>query len=305
MNKWIAFFCLTVSGLVSEAQITDTLGFANYRAGTETLYSSPNGGYAFGNNGYGDRAKAQIFSHDQSFVIKELQLKFGDVQFASTDSTSSININIYSFGGAGATFSSASDSIAPDSIIQTYNLPVYELNAGSNPTVVDVSSDQLVFQANERFFVGVDFEQLAEGDTVGLYSTEDGDAEQTYRSWELNADSNWVLIAQPAFSWDLDVDLAIFVAIDVNDPSGINDYSETAISVFPNPTSSNLQVDLSELPDGLKNYQIMNSTGSVMLQGFSSKNRFEINTARLSSGVYMLSIESETLVLSKKIIISK
>lgn len=294
-----------VSGLVSEAQITDTLGFSDYSAGTETLYSSPNGGYAFGNNGYGDRAKAQAFSHDQSFVIKELQLKFGDVQFDSMDSTSSININIYGFGGAGATFSSASDSVAPDSIIQTYSLPVYEINSGGDFTVVDVSSEQLVFQANERFFVGVDFEQLTEGDTVGLYSSEDGDAEQAYRSWELNADSNWVLIAQPAFSWDLDVDLAIFVAIDVNDPAGISDYSETAINIFPNPTKSNLKVDLSELPAGLKYYRVMNTAGLVMLEGFSAKNQFEINTGRLNSGVYMLSIESETSVLSSKVIISK
>jgi len=50
------------------AQVTDTLGYSDFLTGTQVLYDSPNGGYAFGNNGYGDKAKAQSYYHDQSFV---------------------------------------------------------------------------------------------------------------------------------------------------------------------------------------------------------------------------------------------
>ena len=62
MNRTCLVFLMLFSVICVRAQVTDTLGFDEFYLGTPVLYSSPNGGYAFGNNGYGDKAKAQTYS---------------------------------------------------------------------------------------------------------------------------------------------------------------------------------------------------------------------------------------------------
>ena len=95
MNKLITACIVLLTASSCIGQVTDTLGYADFISGTETLYESPNGGFAFGNNGYGDRAKAQAFSNNESFVVKEVYLDFGCVEFGSVDSSSSISSIIH------------------------------------------------------------------------------------------------------------------------------------------------------------------------------------------------------------------
>lgn len=305
--KKLIVCCLAVIMTVSvRAQISDTLGFAEYNSGTETLYESPNGGYAFGNNGYGDLAKAQQFSHDQSFVIREVLLKFGAVEFNSADSTSSVLVNIYNFGGSGVSIVSTSDSIAPDSIISSRQIPIHELTDDGTLSVVDFSSETIVIQPNERFFVAIEFDSLALGDTLGLFSTSDEDPSESYLSWELTSNGVWVIVGHPAYSWNLDVDLGIFVAVDVNDPAGVAELNnQSQLTLYPNPATDFVRVDLKQTINGPVSYRLISPQGRLVDSNTVFKDSFSINTESFATGVYVLLVETEDSVISERVVISK
>lgn len=285
------------------AQVTQTLGLDNYNDGTEILYTSPNGGYAFGNNGYNDLVKAQVFTNDNSFVLREAQFKLGVAEFGSTDSTSSLVVNLYRIGAAGINIFGALDSIAPDEIIATDTLPVYDLEAGGMLTTTNFNGETLVFYPNDRFAVGIDLSQMTVGDTVALYSTTDEDAGGTGNAWELTADSNWVAIAQDAFGWGLDVDLAIFVAIDENDPASVQDYQESEWNIYPNPVNDVFLISNGFIGNGDFSIRIFNSIGQEVYFNTSvigSKSLFDIS--QFKAGVYLVQLENSGVLSSKKLI---
>ncbi|MFM1931778.1 MAG: Secretion system C-terminal sorting domain, partial [Bacteroidota bacterium] len=276
--------------IVVNAQVTDTLGIGQYRLGSELLSVAPNGGFVFGNNGYNDVAKAQSFVNDESLVVRKVLLKFGEVQFASADSTSSIDVVIYTFGGSGVTLSSINDSVAPDTIRAAVSVPIHQLVANTY-TEIDFGFDTIVFQSGERFFAGIDVSSLAAGDTVGLLSTTDGDANGANNSWELTVNGNWVLVAHGAYSWNLDVDLAIFVTIDEADPAGISSNSLNDWTCIPNPCATELRVDLPAKRSAEDfSVRVTSSNGQVVYMK-DSCNEFEhLDVSDWSQGMYFVHI---------------
>lgn len=306
MKKILAIALLFVAAKGVNAQATDTLGFEAYSLGTETLYESPNGGYAFGNNGYADKAKAQTFQHNESFVVDNVLLKFGAVEFNSQDSSSSIVVNFYSNTGLGVTTFSVSDTLAPDTIRASVTVPVYQLIEG-DITSVDFSDDTLVYYPGELFTVGVDLTQLAAGDTVGLFSTTDGDGDvnSVRRAWEFTANNNWIVVAQPAYSWDLEVDLAIFVEIDENDPAGIfQNKSDFEFSLYPNPTADYLNIGLSSVNQEKARIEVLSVDGSLLLSEQQSS-QGAIDVSGLTNGLYLLRLQIDDGVSVKQFVVQK
>lgn len=277
------------------AQVTDTLGYTEFMMGTPVLYESPNGGFAFGNNGYADRAKAQSYVHENPFVLREVLVQFGAVDFQSGDSTSSVRVNVYDNLGHGITSFGEADSIAPDSILGFVDVPVYQLLDDGNFTTASFAHDTLAILS--RFSVGIDLTHMNSADTVGLVSTTDGDAIESFNAWELTATGNWFTVEESAYSWGLEVDFAIFPVIDENDPAGISDLEFDEISIFPNPCKDILyiartvsrdsrmiifdalgkevrhitldrtssSIDVSELPTGFYHYSLVN--GDALTSG--------------------------------------
>lgn len=297
------FVCLSFMSF-SFAQTTQTLGLDNYNEGTETLYVSPNGGYAFGVNGYDDLVKAQAFSHDNSFVLRNVQMKFGAVEFESTDSSSSVIVNVYRCNEAGITISGLVDSIAPGSVLASDTIPVYELEDGGALTTVNFTGEAIVIYPGELFAVGLDVSKLVVGDTVGLFSTTDGDAEETGNAWELTSDSNWVAIAQQAFSWNLDVDLAIFVGIDEDDPAGILDEAKSFYSLYPNPANNQLNVVFDQAINPSSTLvRVYNMLGELVDSSVEKNtNRAVVDVSTLVEGSYFIQISDKQSVSSRKFI---
>lgn len=272
---------------IANAQVTDTLGFQTYSQGTSTTYASPNGGFAFGNNGYEDRAKAQTFFHDKSFVLRKVLLKFGAVSYTSNnDSSSIIRINIYNNFGSGITTTGAIDSIAPSEIRASFDILISEIMSGSVFTEVDFSASQLVI--TDRFSVGIDVTFLAPGDTVGLESTTDGDAALRQNSWEQTANGGWITILNTN-SWDLDVDLAIFPVIDEDDPAGIEE-NNASIAVYPNPTDG---LFAAQLPFyGEWHAEIFASDGRLIMRQIEMTDLLRFNLNDFLSGLYILRLSN-------------
>lgn len=296
MNRFLLIFGLTLSVYSTSAQVSDTLGYANFQLGTEVLYVSPNGGYAFGNNGYGDKVKAQSYAIDSSFVLQSVLLQFGDVVFNSGDSTSSIRVTVYDNFGTGVTSFGVSDSIAPDSALAYVDVPVYMLEDDGGNTLVDFSATTLAIFS--RFSIGVDVTMVASADTVGLLSTTDGDAGGALNAWEQTVAGDWFTVEESSYSWGLDVDLAIFPLIDVNHPAGIAHPQNLNWSIFPNPSTgeSNIRV-----PTGQWTVSIYDATGrKVLVESFSGNSKL-LDLKGLNQGMFIVKIESGERVGIKRI----
>ncbi|MCF8276364.1 MAG: T9SS type A sorting domain-containing protein [Flavobacteriales bacterium] len=292
MRNWIVASCLSIVSLNLRAQVTDTLGLSQYQSGTAVLYDSPNGGYAFGTNGYHDVAKAQTYQNEATFVLKEVLMIFGNVTFESGDSSSFVRVNVYDNFGSGVLISGPADSIAPDSILSFVDLPVYSLLADGSFTVADFRFDTLVVSAGTRFSVGVDFSGVAQGDTVGLMSTTDGDAVDRYDAWELTSNGYWFVVGQAAYSWGLDVDLAIFPVIDENDPAGVSEHEDFQVSLYPNPCSNQLYFELPS-NSNVATVEVFDMSGKQVNLSSVNWSNNSLDVSAIQPGMYFVQLSSK------------
>ena len=287
MKKVLVVGLLSIMSISGFSQESDTLGIEAFRNGTEILYTSPNGGFAFGNNGYGDVTKAQSFDKGNAVTIKKVLLEFGEVVFGSGDLNSSINVNVYNNYGSGIVVGSGvlQDSIAPDSIIAQMSIPVSQLLDDGSFTIADFTSENVLL--SDDFSVGIDFSLLAAGDTVGLNSTTDGDANGSNNASELTSDSVWFQVAESSYSWGLDVQMAIFPVVALDPLASINEQS-ISVSISPNPTSNFFNISFAK--SGQYEIQLMDAAGRKVLSTTSRNNLCPIDVSHLNSGLYILSV---------------
>ena len=95
-------------------------------------------------------------------------------------------------------------------------------------------------------------------------------------------------------------------AIDILD--GINDLSNTAMVVSPNPNNGSFTLDLSSVKSQVSNIKIMNMVGGVVYQQKVAQNvafNQNINLSNLSDGVYTILIQTNNGDIVKKMVIKK
>lgn len=284
-------------GLNASAQVTDTLGWQRFHEGTPTVYSSPNGGFAFGNNGYGDKVKAQSYSHSESHVLRGALIRFGNVTYTSTNPESRIRVTVYANNGRGLGLYGFVDDLAPDSVLAVKDVPLSALPSDDSPFFVDLSDSNLVFF--NRFSIGVDLTLLAAGDTVGLLSTADGDGGERQESWEQDASDDWMVVVSP-FSWGLDVDFAIFPLVDVNDPAGISGPT-LDVSMWPNPSSGPVRITAPYAAPWM--LTVHNASGQLVAHGHFQSDRHDVDLSHLSTGLHIVRIQHGQNMVSKRLII--
>jgi hypothetical protein len=287
MKKIVFVGLLSIISISGFSQTIDTLGLDEFRNGITTLYTSPNGGFVFGNNGYDDLVKAQSFDKGSAGTLQKVLLEFGDVVFSSGDANSAINVNVYNNYGAGIVVGSGvlQDSIAPDSIIAQMSIPVSQLFDDGSFTIADFSLENVIL--TDDFSVGIDLSLLSTGDTVGLNSTTDGDANGSNDGWELTSDSVWFQVAESAFSWGLDLQMAIFPVVELDATASINEQS-ISVSISPNPTSNFLNINFAK--SGKYEIQLIDVAGRKVLSATSKNNLKSIDVSHLNSGLYILSV---------------
>jgi len=79
----------------------------------------------------------------------------------------------------------------------------------------------------------------------------------------------------------------------------------TDFSVYPNPAQAELFVDLGSFNSGLSQLQLIDNLGRVVVELKSSQRFIQINLPELSSGTYVLKIETPTGIFYKKCYLSK
>lgn len=266
------------------------------------VYASSGGGWITGNNGYDDWAKAQAFSPGQPKQITSVGVAFGEVSYASGDPNSNIAIVIYDMDGTGTT--NTGTGPCPGTFLGGGLVPVSALQAGvaalfTFQTPVDVTGD---------YAVAIDFTQMSAGDTIGIFSTLDGDAAGSELAWEQWNDGDWYTLF---WAWPLDADLALFPVECPNSVTG-DEVMMTPIdaifNVYPNPTSGelNIQYNLSKESD-----VIITVYDAVGKEVYSSKdqnvtnNRKVVDLSNQSNGVYFVNMVSNDKTIVKKVMLAR
>lgn len=93
----------------------------------------------------------------------------------------------------------------------------------------------------------------------------------------------------------------------VFDASGLgineNDVTDFDVMVFPNPSAGNIQVRLTGTANGEFEYQIMDVTGKIVLDGSKFERHFDMDLTNLESGIYYLRIVNNGNTKLNKLII--
>ena len=80
-------------------------------------------------------------------------------------------------------------------------------------------------------------------------------------------------------------------------PTGVEENETTKVDVFPNPANHSLTVDA----DGLSHIKVCNLLGQVVFDRDINVNALEINTSDWAEGIYMVMLQSEQGVLTRRV----
>ena len=82
----------------------------------------------------------------------------------------------------------------------------------------------------------------------------------------------------------------------------IEEYSNSTIKIYPNPTHQFLNIEFATMPDKYK-YELFNNTGQCIIKRESSNRLEQINLNGITSGIYYLKIHNEDFLQTEKIIV--
>ncbi|HNW98182.1 MAG TPA: T9SS type A sorting domain-containing protein [Bacteroidales bacterium] len=292
---------------VQETKITtDTLRPASFATGTPVLYSFIEGGYSFGVNALNDHAFAQKYKVPQSYLINGVAFWVGAKKIIGDADT--LSVNFYTLDGPGTDTSGAVNN-APDSIFISKTITTSQINS-SGLTIIPFTDDTFIVFVD--YAVGVDISTM-DDDTIGIFSTTDGDALQSQLSWVKWADDTWHTVLE-SFNWGMDLDFGIFIIADMS-AANINDnYFIDGLKLSqnqPNPASEYTLVQY-ELNDNSNDVslEIYDMNGKLINKFSEGKqlkglHEIKINSGDLKSGSYYYSLKAGNHRLTKKMIVAK
>lgn len=303
-----------VPSFSAERTVTDTIytpSVLNTGATGPTIYTSGNGGYVCGNNGYDDFAKVQAFTNSiGSIAVEGAIIWFGAKERDASPTSSKIMVREYSLNAAG-TSSAGAVTNAPGTVNASLDVLYTDIDTGTSFAVGAMPYMFTVPVATSGDFgIGVDFTALGNGDTVGIVSSTDGDALGSDMSWEKWSDNSWHTMFQ---AWPLDIDFYIFALVD-NNPSGIEEGYLNGVNLFqntPNPAVNNTVISYN-LENNTNNVSlfIFDVTGK-MVKTFNEGNKpagkysINVSTADLTAGVYYYAITAGKGRIAKKMTVTK
>lgn len=96
-------------------------------------------------------------------------------------------------------------------------------------------------------------------------------------------------------------------SLNVFDPAtvGLNENTLAQVSLFPNPATENVTIDLGASVDGNVNWSIYDLKGAKLATGEISEMRSDISLAELNNGVYLLTIENGASVSNHRLQVVK
>jgi len=280
MKKVLLLTSLFFVGLTAQAQV-DTI--TEYFTGTPAL-SGVTGqpGYVSGNNGYGDIGKYMRFNSANGMSVSGTMT--GVVMWipVKEDNGGSMDVKVFDFTGGTTGTELASVTVDIANIDTSLaGLQIAEGTVGYNVAVTFPAP--IALTPTSDVLVGVALPTTA-GDTVALVHNSDGDfANAMTHTWEQWSDNSWNDV-ETAWS-GLQVAFAIFPIVD-GVPASI---SETSIhaSVYPNPASSVLNIDLDA---EAVQVSVIGMDGKVVISEEINGTTATLNVADLNQGAYFYEV---------------
>ncbi len=290
------------------SRAVDTIYSLSLDTGNPVIYGvTENGGYIFGSNTYGDKAKVQQFILDGEAGASEILFWFGAKSTASGDPTSSVHCRLYALNGPGTTTSGATD-YAPGTVIASVDVPVENVDTTSTLTFTSALFPE-TFYIGTEFAAGIDFSDLAAGDSVALVSTTEGEVQFGEFCWEKWSDDTWFTI--PAAGWGggtFDADLFIFVVIDdeavgVSENSSMNHMRMSFLNGNISNGTVALSYDVTEA--GRMSLVVHNSKGQLVHEAAlgnqgTGNYSYTFATEGWGAGNYYVTLKNNGMPLTKK-----
>ncbi len=311
----------------------DTVTMSNTVGDNIVLYNAgADSGYARGTNYWGDKAFAERYDFsgaDSTLKIVGVVAKFGGKVSAS--STKSITFNVWGVGAQQYITAGTFYSGFPSSSVLSRNVPLTQLTPGTQ--------QQFMFDGQAlltgSFFIGYNinysFSDL-NGDTVGLYTSEDGDRNSpaSYLQVTINdvdTTVDTIINVQNATQWSdgawhddytgndsLFNDLAIYPIVTVWHPTavkGITRKELTFYGSYPNPANDQTNIKLSLATQADVTVQLTDMAGRVVntitqQNVAAGEHTIPLSTVSLPSGEYIgLITTSKGDGIASKIIVRK
>ena len=295
---------------------TDTLFGWLVNGGTPSVYTSQNGGYLAGVNGYGDFAKMQQFIVTTPYMVEGCVYWFAGKGAGSSvgDPNSKITCNIYNMDGTGD--NSTGTVTAPGTVASTVDVLWDDIDtsaAGAGGFVF--VTFPAPFSATSDYACGVDFTTLAATDTTGLVSNASGEAGATELSWETWNDNtlHTIYSAWGTAPNNVDIDFGIFPIVDMT--VGVDEMTFiNGIKLYqnqPNPFKgeSVVNYELDQYANDVKIF--VHDMHGKMVRTFeqgtqqSGKYSINLNSNDFSDGVYYFSIQADNHRLARKMTVLK
>ncbi|MFN4122637.1 MAG: T9SS type A sorting domain-containing protein [Flavobacteriales bacterium] len=231
-----------------------------FQGSTVSLYTSTNGGFVSGNNGFGDSEKLQLYNHFENYSILGAWVWFGAKTYTSGSAESGIEVIVVHTDSTASSFPPFLRGPS-DSILGNQFYPINNIIASDFPWLglnyIEFDPPVLI---RDGYALGVRFTSLAEGDTLGIISSADGEPNQARRSWE-----RWDGIYGTMIdNWGLNIDMAIFPIVDC-ELNSMQNISQNVIQVFPNPAVDMIQLKLPKTGDF--SYCIFDAGGKNLMNG--------------------------------------
>ena len=113
-----------------------------------------------------------------------------------------------------------------------------------------------------------------------------------------NANTNWIAVSG---GWEDEAHYYIDdVSVQQVFPTSINEYSQSNISIFPNPSNGNIKISSNEL---IKKYTVHSSLGQLIISNSPSTKNTQINLTNQSTGIYYINIKTTNSTIINKLIV--
>lgn len=261
----------------------DTLGNIN-AADQLALYRTGTGSWGFvsGHNGYGDIAKADVFSYTGPLpaTVSQVFLGFGKAYQSAANHTFEVKLWADNSGTPGAVLGTTT--------VQVQNA----IDAVTNQQALAVSFPSAINLTSNKFYAGIQF--TYNGDSLALLTNQDGNTSPG-TAWEMWSDNSWHPYSATD-SWQIDV--AHFIYPEVCRPAiSIDEPLDASLRFYPNPSDGHFTLEMGNLQADKLSMQVTDVQGRTVHSETLSAQWGELqkgfNFSHFTPGTYFVRLLTE------------
>jgi uncharacterized protein (TIGR02145 family) len=129
------------------------------------------------------------------------------------------------------------------------------------------------------------------------WTSNEWNIDNTYAIWRgLSYQDNYLWSGAPDIGWK---DVGFSIRCVKTDPLNINSQSKSSFTIYPNPTDNYVNITTQDLPS---EYIIYENSGKKLNRGIINSENTSINVSELQSGIYFITISTETKSKTQKFI---